>query len=205
MNTPDHHRQVTDADLGSFLLDLPSSERRRLLTLLASRLDPKTILQPLVESVTGALAESDGEHPTGAEVKEAVRRALVENMQARRTHLAQLAQLAELTASKGRNDAVARKIADFCRTSGLKQVTGAEDPSLFRVVEGDPETQPHARVVKPAFVDESTNRLVLAGEIVFSDEPPTKDRGRNEEKAVCVTCGAPLHGRRVGKKKGKRR
>jgi hypothetical protein len=205
MTTPDHHRQVTDEDLGSFLLDLPSGERKRLLTLLASRLEPKTILEPLVQGVIGALAESDGEQPTGAEVKEAVRRALVENMQARRTHLAQLAQLAELTASKGRHDAVARKIADFCRTSGLKQVNGTEDPSLFRVAEGDPETQPHATVVKPAFVDESTNRLVLAGEIVFSDDPPSKDRGRDEEKAVCATCGAPLHGRRAGKKKGRRR
>ncbi|WP_160050528.1 hypothetical protein [Nocardiopsis sp. FR4] len=205
MNTSDHHRQVTDEDLGSFLLELPSSERKRLLTLLASRLDPRTILEPLVEGVTGALAESGGEQITGAEVKEAVRRALVENMQARRTHLAQLAQLAELTEAKGRRDAVARRIADFCRTSGLKKVTGIEDLSLFRVVEGDPETQPHAAVVKPAFVDEATNRLVLAGEVVFSDAPPHKDPGRDEEKAVCLTCGAPLKGRRVGKKKRGRR
>lgn len=138
MSTYDHREQVTDDDLTSFLLDLSNSERRQLLTLVATRLEPKAIIGPLTEGVAEALEGGPGEELTGAEVKDAVRRALVENMQARRTHLAQLAQLAQMAEEKGRHDVLAKKIADFRRTTGLKKVMGTEDLSLFRVVSGSP-------------------------------------------------------------------
>lgn len=206
MSTYDHRERVTDDDLTSFLLELSNSERRQLLTLVATRLEPKAIIGPLTEGVAEALEGSPGEELTGAEVKDAVRRALIENMQARRTHLAQLAQLAQLAEEQGRHDVLARKIADFRRSTGLKKVMGTEDLSLFRVVSGSPETGEHATVLKPAFVDETDGRLVVAGEVEFSDVPPVKDRGRDEEKAVCTTCGNPMKGRgrgARGKRKGK--
>lgn len=206
MNTHDHREQVTDDDLTSFLLELPNSERKRLLTLVATRLEPKAIIGPLTEGITETLAGSPGEELTGAEVKDAVRRALVENMQARRTHLSQLSQLAQLVEEKGRHDVLAKKVADFCRTTGLKKVTGTEDLSLFRVVSGNPETGEYVTILKPAFVDEMDGRLIVAGEAEFSDVPPAKDPGRNEEKAICTTCGNPMKGmgRDARRKKGRR-
>lgn len=195
MSTYDHHDQVTDDDLGDFLLELSNSERRRLLTLVATRLEPKAIIGPLTEGVAEALEGSPGEELTNAEVKDAVRRALIESMQARRTHMAQLAQLSQLAEEKGRNDVLTKKIADFRRTTGLKKVMGTEDLSLFRVISGSPEAGQHATVLKPAFVDEMDGRLVVAGEVKFSDAPPVKDSGRDEAKAICTTCGNPMKGR----------
>ncbi|WP_017586968.1 hypothetical protein [Nocardiopsis ganjiahuensis] len=206
MSRHDHREQVTDDDLTSFLLELSNSERRQLLTLVATRLEPKAIIGPLTEGVTEALGGGPGEDLTGAEIKDAVRRALIENMQARRTHLAQLAQLSQLAEEKGRHDVLARKIADFRRATGLKKVMGTEDLSLFRVVSGSPETGEYAAVLRPAFVDETDGRLVVAGEVEFSDVPPVKDPGRDEEKAICTTCGNPMKGRgREARGKGKGR
>lgn len=202
MNTPQHGGSVEDEDLTAFLVGLPTNERRRLLTLIATRMDPKALIEPLTDGVAEVLEGSAAEELSRAELRDSVRRALVENMKARQTHLSQLAQLVQLVEEKGRHDALARKIQEFCGTIGLKQVTGTEDLSLFRVVEGNPATDPHATALKPAYVDELSGRLVLAGEMAFTAAPRVRPKDDSGAKGLCPTCGQTRVGRRVGKKKG---
>lgn len=203
MNTSQHGRDVEDDDLTAFLVGLPAPERRRLLTLVATRLDPKGLIEPLTDGVARVLEAGDSEELSGSEIKDTVRRALVENMKARRTHLSQLAQLLQMTEEKGRHDALARKIQEFCGTVGIKRVTGVEDLSLFRVVGGDPENDPHAELIKPAYVEELGGRLIVAGEVAFTAAPKVESKEERRTKGVCPTCGNTMAGRRIGKK-GKR-
>lgn len=204
MNEPDHGNRITDEDLGGFLLELPERERRRLLVLLASRLDPRTLIEPLTEQVRGALETRD-EDPLGkAETREVVRRALVETMRARTTHLAQLGQLAQTVLEIGREDVLADKVMDFCRASGLTLVEGVRDLSLFRVVAGSPEHGEFITVLKPACVDESDGRLIVAGEIRFSDVPPEAPSRVDDARREHAKSGRRGSPRNKGKKKGRR-
>jgi hypothetical protein len=200
MNASPHGGFVEDDDLTAFLVGLPAPERRRLLTLVATRMDPKGLIEPLTDGVAEALEEGQHQGLSRTEVKDAVRRALVENMKTRQTHLSQLAQLVQLVEDKGRHDALARKIQEFCGTIGVKRVTGAEDLSLFRVVEGNPETEPHVAVLKPAYVEELSGRLVLAGEVAFTEVPRVRAKEDARAKGRCESCGNTLAGRKASRK-----
>ncbi|GAA3749365.1 hypothetical protein HDA32_001147 [Spinactinospora alkalitolerans] len=164
-------RSVSDQDLTEFLLELPSSERRRLMTLLATRVEPRRIAEPLAEQVQQLLADLDVTALSKADAKDTVRRALVETMKARQTHLAQLAQLRQLCDESDRSGALERKVHDFCQSAGLLQVTNMDDPSLFRVVSGSGE---YAVVERPAYVDSADGRLVIVGEIRLTSIPPER-------------------------------
>lgn len=160
---------VSGQDLTDFLLGLPSAERRRLMTLLTSRVEPRRIIEPLTEEVQQILVDLEMTEMSKAEVKDAVRRALIEAMQVRQTHLAQLAQIRQLCDKSESHSALKRKIHDFCQTTGLLRITNMDNPSLFRVVAGSGE---YAVVEQPAYVDEATGRLVIAGEIRLTSVPP---------------------------------
>lgn len=164
----------TDEKLERILEDLSPQERDRLLSIVAVGMEPKRLIAPLVGGLIEVFQENTDHPLSPPEAREIARRALVENMRARQTHLSQLAQLLQdVERQKGEGDprVLSRRIRDFCRSSGLKKVTGTEDLSLYRVVSGQPGPDTRARVITPAFVDEISGRLVLSGEIAFRLSP----------------------------------
>ncbi|WP_150252390.1 hypothetical protein [Nocardiopsis deserti] len=184
MNGYGDRERDMDEELEELLLNLPTEQRERLFSLVVTGMEPKVLIGPLTERVSEAVRESTQHEFTKADVKEAVRRALVENMQARRTHLSQLAQLvqhADAVDEGGDHAILGRKIDDFCRTTGLRRISDTEDLSLYRVVSGNPETGKHVTVLKPAFVDEISGQLVIAGEIRFSDVPRARKSGKRKD------------------------
>lgn len=159
-----------DEKLGRILADLTGEEREYLMSVVAVGMEPKKLIAPLAASLVDVFREHSDGPLSPSEAREIARRTLVENMRARQTHLSQLAQLLQdVEKQRGEGDprVLTRRILDFCRSSGLKKVTDIEDLSLFRVVSGQSGPDTEARVLVPAFVDEISGRLVLAGEIVF--------------------------------------
>lgn len=159
-----------DEKVGRILTELTGEEREYLMSVIAVGMEPKKLIAPLTESLVEAFQEHSDHPLSPSEAREIARRTLVENMRARQTHLSQLAQLLQdVEKQKGEGDprVLTRRILDFCRSSGLKKVTDTEDLSLFRVVSGQPGPDTKVKLLLPAFVDEISGRLVLAGEISF--------------------------------------
>ncbi|XKK40037.1 hypothetical protein HFP72_04430 [Nocardiopsis sp. ARC36] len=182
MNDHDGYGEETDEKLERILADLTPTERRRLFTIVAVGMEPKTLIGPLTERLVEIFGEYTDQQLSGSEAREIARRALVENMRARQTHLSQLAQLLQdVDRQKGEGDprVLSRRILDFCRSSGLEKVTDTRDLSLYRVVSGQAEQGSAVKVITPAFVDEISGRLVLSGEIAFlRPKPEKKGKGR---------------------------
>lgn len=170
MNGHEDFEEETGEKLERVLGDLTREEREYLMSTIAVGMEPKKLIAPLAESLVEVFREHAGHSLSPSEAREIARRTLVENMRARQTHLSQLAQLlqdVEKQGGAGDPRVLSARILDFCRSSGLKEVTGIEDLSLFRVVSGRPGSDTKVQVLTPAFIDEISGRLVLAGEIAF--------------------------------------
>lgn len=127
-------------------------------------LDPAELLSRFTERarelVNGLLQE---QRPTGPEVTAALRQAVLEAFRTREEYVARLVETDALnwtapTSAQSMRRAIRASLID----SGIRVVESTEEHELFVVVEGEGNS---FDVVRPAYVDQATGKLILSGQL----------------------------------------
>ncbi|MEV8065879.1 hypothetical protein AB0P32_06995 [Streptomyces sp. NPDC085995] len=128
-------------------------------------LSPPMLLSRFTERATELLtALPEQEQPTQAAVTAALRQAVLEAFRSREEYVARMVEVDLLAGAPNQS---ARSLRKGIRTALLDQgVRCVDSPDgereLFVVVEGDGEA---FEVLRPAYVDQSTGKLVLSGQL----------------------------------------
>ncbi|MET9759153.1 hypothetical protein ABZ016_08870 [Streptomyces sp. NPDC006372] len=128
-------------------------------------IDAKTIIQGVVERVPTALEEAgSGESPPSTALNMAVRKAVLDEFRTRTQFAGRLAEIDALvwaqTAHGG--DLLGGAMGEHLRALRILRVTEPEESDRFVVTEGEGET---FEVLRPAYVDEVTGKVILAGHL----------------------------------------
>lgn len=95
-----------------------------------------------------------------AEAYDGLRRQVVAAFSERQAHLAQLAQL-DVAVRRGESgESLALLLQDLMRQAGLLRINDGANASYYEVVQGKGD---HLVVLEPAYVDDSTKRVVRQG------------------------------------------
>ncbi|WP_338702298.1 hypothetical protein V2W30_33335 [Streptomyces sp. Q6] len=127
-------------------------------------LDPAALLARFTERAAGLLEALPADtRPTTAVVTAALRQAVLEAFRTREEYVARLVESDAhcwgiLPAAKDMRRGIRTSLVD----SGIRVVESPEEEELFVVVEGEGEG---FEVVRPAYVDQSTGKLVLSGQL----------------------------------------
>ncbi|MFD9086609.1 hypothetical protein ACFVZ0_07195 [Streptomyces prasinus] len=131
-------------------------------------IDAKTIIQGVVERIPSALeavtaADGAAAGPS-AGLNVAVRKAVLDEFRTRAQFVGRLAEIDALlwtTADHG-GELVGGSLLDHLRHLRLLRITEPEEGDRFVVTEGEGEK---LEVLRPAYVDEVTGKVVLAGHL----------------------------------------
>ncbi|MGW1898989.1 hypothetical protein ACWCQB_16415 [Streptomyces hirsutus] len=131
-------------------------------------IDAKTIIQGVVERIPSALeaVTASGDAPaapsTGLNV--AVRKAVLDEFRTRDQFVGRLAEIDALlwTRTDHSGELVSGTLLDHLRQLRLLRITEPEESDRFVVTEGEGE---NLEVLRPAYVDEVTGKVVLAGHL----------------------------------------
>ncbi|MDT0402001.1 hypothetical protein [Streptomyces edwardsiae] len=144
-------------------------------------IDAKTIIQGVVERIPAALesvtADGDAAPATGLNV--AVRKAVLDEFRTRAQFAGRLAEIDALlwTQPDHGGDLVTGTLEDHLRQLRLSRLTEPEESDRFVVTEGEGDG---FEVLRPAYVDELTGKVVLAGHL---RRIPADDGGAAGEEA----------------------
>ncbi|GAA3822831.1 hypothetical protein ACFS5L_09665 [Streptomyces phyllanthi] len=152
-------------------------------------LDPAQLLARFTERARELVDALPADHrPGGAEVATALRRAVLDAFRTREEYVARLAETDSVNwATQPPALSMRRGIRAMLVDSGVRVVENCEEQELFVVVEGDGDA---FEVVRPAYVDQATGKLILSGQLrrvpaqgtrADSDAVPGATQG--EEKA----------------------
>ncbi|MGA5066366.1 hypothetical protein ACPB9E_21830 [Streptomyces exfoliatus] len=128
-------------------------------------LSPHTLLARFTERATELLAPVPEEaRPTQAAVAAALRQAVLEAFRSREEYVARMVEVDLLAGAPKQNANSLRKgIRSALLDQGVRCVDAPDgEHELFVVVEGDGEA---FEVLRPAYVDQATGKLVLAGQL----------------------------------------
>ncbi|MFI2506687.1 hypothetical protein [Streptomyces sp. NPDC018972] len=128
-------------------------------------IDAKTIIQGVVERVPAALADANaGEAPPSTALNVAVRKAVLDEFRTRTQFAGRLAEIDALvwaqTAHGG--DLLGGAMREHLRALRILRVAEPEESDRFVVTEGEGEA---FEVLRPAYVDEVTGKVILAGHL----------------------------------------
>ncbi|MGW9494212.1 hypothetical protein ACWG5P_07420 [Streptomyces prasinus] len=152
-------------------------------------LDPAALLSSFTEKAQELLEQlPDEDRPRGAQVTSALRQAVLEAFRTREQYVARLvetdaASWATRMPAKNMRRAIRASLID----SGIRVVESSDEGEYFVVVEGEGNG---FEVVRPAYVDQATGKLILSGQLrrVFvsgkrdDSRTGTQDATATEEK-----------------------
>ncbi|MGW7042019.1 hypothetical protein ACWGDT_04690 [Streptomyces avermitilis] len=127
-------------------------------------LSPAELLGRFSEIAGELVAELPTEQrPTGAEVTKALRQAVLEAFRTRDEYIARLVETdATHWNTKPSALIMRRAIRSSLIDTGVRVVEDSEEQELFVVVEGEGAA---FEVVRPAYVDQATGKLILSGQL----------------------------------------
>ncbi|MEU6259205.1 hypothetical protein [Streptomyces sp. NPDC047043] len=128
-------------------------------------LSPPTLLSRFTERATELMAAlSEEARPTQAAVTAALRQAVLEAFRSREEYVARMVEVDLLAGAPKQNASSLRKgIRTALLDQGVRCVDSPDGESeLFVVVEGEGEA---FEVLRPAYVDQATGKLVLSGQL----------------------------------------
>ncbi|MET9124510.1 hypothetical protein [Streptomyces sp. NPDC004528] len=128
-------------------------------------LSPYMLLSRFAERATDLLAAlPEGERPAQAAVAAALRQAVLEAFRSREEYVARMVEVDLLAGAPNQSAGSLRKgIRTALLDQGVRCVDAPDDEGeLFVVVEGDGEA---FEVLRPAYVDQATGKLVLSGQL----------------------------------------
>lgn len=166
-----------------------SGRHEELLTLLAER--QRVLEQALegalveVHEIKTALVVRDPGNRLSADAYQGLRQAVMAGANARRTHLVQLAQMADAVQRGADSKEFKSLVEEWVIQAGLTQVDDPKNAALYEILDGAGEA---LRVRQPAWVDTHTGSLIRRGTAERIPAPPkapidAPDRGVSNEPA----------------------
>lgn len=141
-------------------------------------LNPAQLLARFAERAAELIAQLPQDvRPTSATVNAALRQGVLEAFRTRDEHIARLVEtdLLASTPEQGAK-AIRRAVRASLVDMGVRVVEEAEEQELFVVVEGEGDG---FELVRPAYVDQATDKLLLAGQLRRIPAPSTlPEQGR---------------------------
>lgn len=128
-------------------------------------LDAAQVIKGIVAAVPAALAESaEDQHATGtiSGLPQAVRAAVIAEFRTRAQFVGRLCEIDALLHAQGASKAVTDAMTDHLGQLQLRRITDPRAQELFVVTEGQGDA---FEVLRPAYVDEATGKLALAGQL----------------------------------------
>lgn len=128
-------------------------------------IDPMTVIKGVTSRLPDALeAAGIGEMSSSSALAAAVRRAVLDEFRTRAQFTGRLAEIDALLRSRagGSSEAVESAMSTHLRELRLLRVTEPEESDRFVVTEGEGDT---FELLSPAYVDELTGKVVLAGQL----------------------------------------
>jgi len=150
-----------------------SGRHEELLTLLAER--QRVVEQALegalveVHEIKTALVVRDPGNRLSADAYQGLRQAVMAGANARRTHLVQLAQIADAVQRGADSDELRSLVEEWVLQAGLTQVDDPKNAALYEILGGAGEA---LRVRQPAWVDTHTGSLIRRGTAERIPAPP---------------------------------
>ncbi|MFE2551764.1 hypothetical protein ACFXGI_24895 [Streptomyces sp. NPDC059355] len=128
-------------------------------------IDAMTVIRGVTNRIPKALEDiGTGEMPSSGAFAAAVRRAVLDEFRTRAQFTGRLAEIDALLRSRagGSPEAVASTMSAHLRELRLLRVTEPEESDRFVVTEGEGDA---FELLSPAYVDELTGKVVLAGQL----------------------------------------
>ncbi len=128
-------------------------------------LDAAQVIKGIVAAVPAALAELSEEQraaETSRALPQAVRTAVIAEFRTRAQFVGRLCEIDALLHAQGVSQAVLDAMTEHLGHLQLRRVTDPGSQELFVVTEGQGEA---FEVLRPAYVDEATGKLALAGQL----------------------------------------
>ncbi|MER8004676.1 hypothetical protein [Streptomyces sp. NPDC094149] len=128
-------------------------------------LDATQVIKGIVAAIPAALAELGEENLAGGTssgLLQAVRAAVITEFRTRAQFVGRLCEIDALLHAQGASRTVADAMTEHLGQLQLRRVTDLDSPELFVVTEGQGE---NFEVLRPAYVDEATGKLALAGQL----------------------------------------
>lgn len=128
-------------------------------------LDAAQVIKGIVAAVPAALAElgeDQGGARTSSALPQAVRTAVIAEFRTRALFVGRLCEIDALLHAQGASKAVLDAMTEHLGHLQLRRVTDPASQELFVVTEGEGEA---FEVLRPAYVDEVTGKLALAGQL----------------------------------------
>ena len=150
-----------------------SGRHEELLTLLAER---QRVLEQALENalvevheIKTALVVRDPGNRLSADAYQGLRQAVMAGANARRTHLVQLAQIADAVQRGADSNELKSLVEEWVIQAGLTQVDDPKNAALYEILDGAGEA---LRVRQPAWVDTHTGSLIRRGTAERIPAPP---------------------------------
>lgn len=150
-------------------------------------LSPAKLLSRFTERAQELIASlPEGERPVETSVSGALRQAVLEAFRSRDEYVARMVETDLAASAANQNaDALRRSIRTALVNQGVLCVESPDEQDHFVVVEGEGEA---FEVLRPAYVDQATGKLVLAGQLrrvpIFDDvaRVPGGEEGEEGER-----------------------
>ncbi|MFE1882341.1 hypothetical protein [Streptomyces diastatochromogenes] len=146
-------------------------------------LNPAELLSRFTERTRELLGEVPEEHrPSDSKVSAVLRQAVLEAFRTREEYVARLVETDATSWTTGMSAlSLRRAIRTSLVDSGVRVVESADEREHFVVVEGEGDG---FEVVRPAYVDQATGKLILSGQLRRVLRPGTRaDSGTGEQDA----------------------
>ncbi|MFD8200461.1 hypothetical protein [Streptomyces sp. NPDC059701] len=153
-------------------------------------LNPAELLSRFTEKARELVEQvSEEVRPSRAEVTAALRQAVLEAFRTREQYVA---RLVETDASSWMTDMSAKSLRRAIRTSlidsGVRVIESSDEGEHFVVVEGEGDG---FEVVRPAYVDQATGKLILSGQLRRVFVPGGQADSRTDEQDASATEEKP--------------
>ncbi|MEU8907811.1 MULTISPECIES: hypothetical protein [Streptomyces] len=138
-------------------------------------LSPAGLLSRFTERAQELIAElGEDERPTQASVTGALRQAVLEAFRTREEYLARMVETDLFAGMPNQSAAVLRRsIRSVLVDQGVRCVDSPDEQEHFVVVEGEGDA---FEVLRPAYLDQATGKLILSGQLRRIPAPVDSDR-----------------------------
>lgn len=154
------------------------------------QLDPAVILERFTERLDARLGGLDpGSGTSPSHITNALRQAVLEAFRTREDYVARLVELDQYASKEGMAvKDLSRQIGREIEAAGVRRITDPRETDCFVVFGGEGD---HFEILRPAYRDEGTGRLILSGRLRRVATDPS---GPSEPAA-----GGPVEGLGTGK------
>lgn len=125
-------------------------------------LDATQVIKGIVSAVLAELGEEQRTGGPSSALPKAIRTAVIAEFRTRAQFVGRLCEIDALLHTQGVSTAVLDAMNEHLGQLQLRRVTDPESQELFVVTEGQGE---YFEVLRPAYVDEATGKLALAGQL----------------------------------------